>query len=261
MDFKKLTDQELFQAYQGYLKLEKTGEVGHDDFGGLFRQAIDESSASCHGTVLTACHDLMAEIAVRWYSEHSKYNDEAPRDWRGIGPVVWALSDDGKIKSGTVAFVDYNKTDVATYEVLFDNGATESFDGDSIGKNLFWTKEDAQTAQQMKSKLNQNCVYFYRSDDDDGDGSACKTLAKYNGQECLVLSDETEKVKGKEEVFERAINNGRIFLVRFLNPVKNDDYDGEYVVYGDELEPIENCVKSKLGFYYIPKKREKIGEK
>ena len=42
MDFKKLSDNELLQAYQGYLKLEKTGAVGPDDFDGIFRRAIDE---------------------------------------------------------------------------------------------------------------------------------------------------------------------------------------------------------------------------
>ena len=42
MDFKKLSERELLQAYRGYKKLATTGTVGEDDFGGVFRRAIDE---------------------------------------------------------------------------------------------------------------------------------------------------------------------------------------------------------------------------
>lgn len=70
MDFKKLSNIDLFQAYQGYLKLEKTGVVGPDDFDGIFRRAIDE----CPGTykVIATEKALLEEIASRWFAEHNQ---------------------------------------------------------------------------------------------------------------------------------------------------------------------------------------------
>lgn len=61
MDFKKLSDNELLQAYQGYLKRRKTGAVGPDDFDGIFRRAIDECPGSYK--VIATEKALLEEIA------------------------------------------------------------------------------------------------------------------------------------------------------------------------------------------------------
>ena len=70
MDFKKLSDNELLQAYQGYLKRRKTGAVGPDDFDGIFRRAIDECPGSYK--VIATEKALLEEIASRWFAEHNQ---------------------------------------------------------------------------------------------------------------------------------------------------------------------------------------------
>ena len=42
MDFNKLSDKDLLQAYRGYCKAAETGTVGEDDFDGIFYMAVDE---------------------------------------------------------------------------------------------------------------------------------------------------------------------------------------------------------------------------
>ena len=70
MDFKKLSNIDLLQAYQGYLKLEKPGAVGPDDFDGIFRRAIDECPGSYK--VIATEKALLEEIASRWFAEHNQ---------------------------------------------------------------------------------------------------------------------------------------------------------------------------------------------
>lgn len=70
MDFKKLSEKELLQAYRGYKKLATTGTVGEDDFGGVFRRAIDECDSDIGVKVTDTIMALLQELSERWFQEH-----------------------------------------------------------------------------------------------------------------------------------------------------------------------------------------------
>ena len=61
---------------------------------------------------------------------------------------VWHLTDDenDEIERGVVQHVDYCGSKVEEFDVLFDNGDFDSFDGHWLGETFFWTKEEAMNA-------------------------------------------------------------------------------------------------------------------
>lgn len=79
-------------------------------------------------------------------------------------------------------------------------------------------------------------VYFFRSDDGN-----CKTLAKYNGRLCTVVSESSDS---KDDCHQG------LYEVEF-DEIPGVCADTEFDVYGEELEEVNDCIKSKYGIYFL----------
>lgn len=79
-------------------------------------------------------------------------------------------------------------------------------------------------------------VYFFRSDDGN-----CKELVKYNGRLCTVVSENSDS---------QADCHQGLYEVEF-DEIPGVCADTEFGVYGEELEEIDDCVKSKYGIYFL----------
>lgn len=63
------------------------------------------------------------------------------------GLEIWRLTgEEDEIERGTVQNVYYSGTEIEYFDVLFDNGDFDSFDGSWLDKTFFWTKEEARMA-------------------------------------------------------------------------------------------------------------------
>ena len=86
-------------------------------------------------------------------------------------------------------------------------------------------------------EIGKKYIFFYRSDDSIYGDDDSKQLLSYSGMmPCTVFSDESAKVPSSDL-------HGGLFAIRF------DDGE-EFSVYGEELVPIDMCIKGKLGNYW-----------
>ena len=83
---------------------------------------------------------------------------------------------------------------------------------------------------ENKIEIGKEYVFFYRHDDGD-----TAELVPHNARKCQVVADDTRNDE------DRAF--GGLFEVVFED-------GSEFDVYGDELEPVENCRQSKHGIWW-----------
>ena len=81
--------------------------------------------------------------------------------------------------------------------------------------------------------IGKEYVFFYRHDDGD-----TEFLAPHNAHKCKVMANDTRPDNEEDNAY------GGLYEVVFED-------GSEFDVYGDELKPIENCVASKHGIYWI----------
>lgn len=139
MDFNKLSDKDLLQAYRGYCKAAETGTVGKDDFDGIFYMAVDERGKRCKGLGIPATTlDLLSEIAQRWYNEHQFVDTMLT-----VGTVLWYVDEDtGEIERAVVATVNYKDGKLDSFGAEFpDSDDFAEFCGSAIGSCFFFSED------------------------------------------------------------------------------------------------------------------------
>lgn len=142
MDFNKLSDKDLLQAYRGYCKAAETGTVGKDDFDGIFYMAVDERGKRCKGLGIPATTlDLLSEIAQRWYNEHQFVDTMLT-----VGTVLWYVDEDtGEIERAVVATVNYKDGKLDSFGAEFlDSDDFAEFCGSAIGSCFFFSEDKAK---------------------------------------------------------------------------------------------------------------------
>ena len=142
MDFKKLSEKDLLQAYRGYCKAAETGAVGEDDFDGIFYMAVDEREKRCKGLGFPATTlDLLSEIAQRWYNEH-QYDGTMMAD----GTELWHVCEDtSEIKRAIVTSVQYKDGKLDSFGAEFpDSDDFAEFCGSAIGSCFFFSEAKAK---------------------------------------------------------------------------------------------------------------------
>ena len=143
-DIQTWTQQELLDAYRGYVHLQQTGAVSSEEYGGLFRAMIDEHIADAPGqAVIRAATVLLQEMARRWA-------DTAEKELAMIrvGTHLWYVYDeDGTIEECIVETVDYKDGKLDCFGANFCE--TEDFDvfnGSAIDSCFFRSAEQAWAA-------------------------------------------------------------------------------------------------------------------
>lgn len=142
MDFNKLSDKDLLQAYRGYCKAAETGTVGKDDFDGIFYMAVDERGKRCKGLGIPATTlDLLSEIAQRWYNEYQFVDAMLT-----VGTELWYVDEDtGEIERAVVATVSYKDGKLDSFGAEFpDSDDFAEFCGSAIGSCFFFSEDKAK---------------------------------------------------------------------------------------------------------------------
>ena len=142
MDFNKLSDKDLLQAYRGYCKAAETGTVGEDDFDGIFYMAVDEREKRCKGLGIPATTlDLLSEIAQRWYNEHQFVDTMLT-----VGTELWYVDEDtGEIERAIVATVSYKDGKLDSFSAEFpESDDFDEFYGHAFGSCFFSSETQAK---------------------------------------------------------------------------------------------------------------------
>lgn len=109
----------------------------------------------------------------------------------------------------------------------------DNFDGNHNILAIFKVNTGCKKAIEPGKKY----VFFFRSTDGD-----CKDLVKYNGRLCTVKSKDDSP---------RADAHQGLYSVEF-DAILDEEYNSdEYDVYGEELEEVENCIKTEYGIYIL----------
>lgn len=149
MNFKDLSDSELLNAYKGYQMLAKTGAVGEEDFGGIFRRAIDEREAEKRGYgLVNAANELLAVLAEKWFTEHA-----AAETVLTSGTELWRVDDEtGEIERAVVVAAHYHEDELESFSVDFpDCGDFDEFFGSALGSSFF--RSEAQAKLHLKKGI------------------------------------------------------------------------------------------------------------
>lgn len=142
MDFNKLSDKDLLQAYRGYCKAAETGTVSEDDFDGIFYMAVDEREKRCKGLGIPATTlDLLSEIAQRWYNEHQFVDTMLT-----VGTELWYVDEDtGEIERAVVATVSYKDGKLDSFSAEFpESDDFDEFYGHAFGSCFFSSEAQAK---------------------------------------------------------------------------------------------------------------------
>ena len=142
MDFNKLSDKDLLQAYRGYCKAAETGTVSEDDFDGIFYMAVDEREKRCKGLGIPATTlDLLTEIAQRWYNEHQFVDTMLT-----VGTELWYVDEDtGEIERAVVATVSYKDGKLDSFSAEFpESDDFDEFYGHAFGSCFFSSEAQAK---------------------------------------------------------------------------------------------------------------------
>lgn len=142
MDFNKLSDKDLLQAYRGYCKAAETGTVDEDDFDGIFYMAVDEREKRCKGLGIPATTlDLLSEIAQRWYNEHQFVDTMLT-----VGTELWYVDEDtGEIERAIVATVSYKDGKLDSFSAEFpESDDFDEFYGHAFGSCFFSSETQAK---------------------------------------------------------------------------------------------------------------------
>lgn len=149
MNFKDLSDSELLNAYKGYQMLAKTGAVGEEDFGGIFRRAIDEREAEKRGYgLINAANELLAVLAEKWFTEHA-----AAETALTPGTELWRVDEEtGEVERAVVTTVQYQEGKLESFGADFpDSGDFDEFFGSALGSSFF--RSEAQAKLHLKKGL------------------------------------------------------------------------------------------------------------
>lgn len=129
--FENLSDADLSLAYRGYLKLEETGGVSQEDFGGIMRNAID------HLGLPSAISELHRTLAARWYESQKTVDDMLE-----VGTKLWYVDeDDGTIEPAIVTSVEYKDGKLDGFGAEFpESDDFDVFYGSALGHSFFRTE-------------------------------------------------------------------------------------------------------------------------
>lgn len=141
MDFKKLSERELLQAYRGYKKLATTGTVGEDDFGGVFRRAIDECDSDIGVKVTDTIMALLQELSERWFQEHDLVDSMLT-----VGKTLWyANKETGEVERAVVESVNYENGKLESFGANFpESNDWDLFFGSALGDVFFQSEAQAK---------------------------------------------------------------------------------------------------------------------
>lgn len=141
MKFSDLSDKDLMMAYKGYKMMEETGAVGCDDFGGIFRKAIDECGAQNPGFgVINATNELLRTLADKWVEEHSIADDVLT-----VGTQLWYVDESGDIERAVVCTVQYKNGKLDSFSAEFpDSDDFDEFFGSALGSCFFRSETQAR---------------------------------------------------------------------------------------------------------------------
>lgn len=134
--------EDLMLAYHGYQKMSNDGVVGEDDFGGIFRAAIDyyENESRGYG-IIAASSALLRTIAERWFYEHQLR--EKPLT---SGDELWYVdAETGSVERAIVYSVLYRDGKLDSFSADFpDSGDFDRFFGSALGHCFFRSEADAR---------------------------------------------------------------------------------------------------------------------
>lgn len=142
--FSGFSIEDLMLAYHGYQKMSSDGSIGIDDFGGIFRAAIDyyENESRGYG-IIAASSALLRTIAERWFSEH-KFRDKPLIS----GDELWyADAETGSVERAIVYSVSYRDGKLDSFSADFpDSGDFDEFFGSALGHCFFRSEADARNS-------------------------------------------------------------------------------------------------------------------
>lgn len=117
--FSRFSSEKLKLAYQGYRKMAETGAVGEEDFGGVFRTAIDDmNKATASYGIINATNDLLAEIAQRWYTDKTV---ESACGKETVQPQPTTYGNLAKMLQSGAVYVEFTDMDSVSFDGP-DNG-------------------------------------------------------------------------------------------------------------------------------------------
>ena len=142
MKFSDLSEKDLMMAYKGYKMLKETGAVGNNDFGGIFRKAIDEYGIQNPGFgVINATNELMLAIAEKLVAER-----ELADGMLSPGDTLWYTDEDtGGIERAVVCTVQYKDGKLYSFSAEFpDSDDFDEFVGSALGSCFFRSETQAK---------------------------------------------------------------------------------------------------------------------
>lgn len=142
MKFSDLSEKDLMMAYKGYKMLKETGAVGNNDFGGIFRKAIDEYGIQNPGFgVINATNELMLAIAEKWVAER-----ELANGMLSPGDTLWYTDEEtGEIERAVVCTVQYKDGKLESFSAEFpDSDDFDEFFGSALESCFFRSETQAK---------------------------------------------------------------------------------------------------------------------